>query len=478
MLGSVQGLSILLNVVRTKLVAMLIGPEGVGLNDIYNRVRELIHTTTNVGLDTSGVRGISMSYEKLHQARTDEEKTSAASELEQQITLLRSWELLFACLGVLVCLCLAGPVSYFTFKDYDHLWDYALLAPTVGFSTIICGELVMLKSIRRLKVVALVSMLHVMAGIFVTVPIYYIFGLQGIISAILAFTAVQTVIVISFSYKYYKPRFNMRFVELVKGMPMIRLGMSFVVAGIMAQGAELLISSYFNGSVSASVAGLYRAGYTMTATYAGLVFSAFDTEYFPRLSGVVNDVRLRCQTVCQQLEVGLILMCPVLVSVAVALPILIPLLYSDKFADVIPMTQIAVISIFFRTIYLPSAYLPLASGHSRTYMFIQFVGACDLLLVIVGYSMLGLVGAGLGLVAGNLIDLCLVSLYAYFKYSIRYTVRIFKMILIYALLIIITYFVTTICDGVAYWLLGMSMMIICCSYSLFMFKRINKHPKL
>ena len=49
--GSVQGLNILINIVRTKLVAMLLGPAGVGLNSIYNETRELVHSTTNLGLE-------------------------------------------------------------------------------------------------------------------------------------------------------------------------------------------------------------------------------------------------------------------------------------------------------------------------------------------------------------------------------------------------------------------------------------------
>ena len=72
--GSAQGFGILLNLVRTKLVALLLGPTGIGLNSIYNETRELMHSASNLGMDVSGIRGISQSYELWLNAESEEEK--------------------------------------------------------------------------------------------------------------------------------------------------------------------------------------------------------------------------------------------------------------------------------------------------------------------------------------------------------------------------------------------------------------------
>ena len=72
-------INILLNLLRTKAIAILLGPSGVGLNGIYNETRELIHTTTNLGLDISGVRGISQAFERNDKV-----------EIVRQVTLLRT----------------------------------------------------------------------------------------------------------------------------------------------------------------------------------------------------------------------------------------------------------------------------------------------------------------------------------------------------------------------------------------------------
>lgn len=62
--GSVQGLNIGLNLVRTKLVALFLGvPAGVGLSSIYNETKELIHESTNMGM-TKAVYGKSLWHTK------------------------------------------------------------------------------------------------------------------------------------------------------------------------------------------------------------------------------------------------------------------------------------------------------------------------------------------------------------------------------------------------------------------------------
>ena len=56
--GGVQGLTMLMGVARNKLVALLIGPAGLGFINMYNSVAGLIHQSTNLGLGFSAVKHI------------------------------------------------------------------------------------------------------------------------------------------------------------------------------------------------------------------------------------------------------------------------------------------------------------------------------------------------------------------------------------------------------------------------------------
>jgi O-antigen/teichoic acid export membrane protein len=121
---------------------------------------------------------------------------------------------------------------------------------------------------------------------------------------------------------------------LGEGMEMVRLGVAFTFAGIIGSAAEMVIRSYLNVVGDLDVLGLYNAGYMLTVTYAGMVFSAMETDYFPRLSAVNRDVEATNLTVNRQMEVSLLILAPMLTSLIILLPVLIPLLFLPKISPV------------------------------------------------------------------------------------------------------------------------------------------------
>ena len=56
--GGVQGLNVLIGLVRNKFVAMLLGPGGMGLVSLFNTTVQLISQATNLGIAVSAVRHI------------------------------------------------------------------------------------------------------------------------------------------------------------------------------------------------------------------------------------------------------------------------------------------------------------------------------------------------------------------------------------------------------------------------------------
>ena len=62
--GGVQGLNILVGIVRNKLVAMILGPEGMGLVSLFNSTTKLVSDSTNFGISMSAVKNISLAYDK------------------------------------------------------------------------------------------------------------------------------------------------------------------------------------------------------------------------------------------------------------------------------------------------------------------------------------------------------------------------------------------------------------------------------
>jgi O-antigen/teichoic acid export membrane protein len=463
--GGVQGLNILVGLVRNKLVALLLGPDGMGLVSLFNSAVTFISQATNFGISFSAVKHISELFD-----------SGDESKIEHFVQVVRLWSFLTALLGMLVC-AVAGPwLSESTFSWGDHTLHFVLLSPAVGLLAITGGETAILKGVRSLRSLAVIQLCGVLATLVVSVPLYYYFGQAAIVPVIVLMALVTTLLTISRSYRLYPLRMGSTD-GLREGASMIRLGLAFVVAGVLGSGAEMLIRSYMNVKGGLDDVGLYNAGFMLVCTFAGLVFSSMESDFFPRLSAVPHDdVEVQNLTVNRQIEVSVLIVAPLLSLLMVSIPILVPLLFSSRFVAVIPMAQAAVFSMYVKALSLPVSYLTLARGDSVTYMILE--GVYDLLLVgliMWGYSRWGLVGTGVALSVSYVLDLLMVAGYAYFRYGyymsgqvLRYSV--IQLLLGGAILFAVSRLQVFFPSGIC-WGLGVVLCVVSLLYSLRVLQR-------
>lgn len=458
--GGIQGLNILVGLVRNKIIALLLGPEGVGLISIYNTASTLLQNSTNFGLQMSGVRSISRAYDM-----GDQELT------QKHIRILRAWSLFAALLGFFVCILLSGLLSRWAFSSGDYTIRFMLLAPAVAMAAIAGGETAILKATRHLKQLARTSVIGVLCALLVSVPLFYEFGNDGIIPSIIILAFIQMMLAIVYSYRYYPPCLSFSKSEFLEGKHMITLGTAFVVAGIFGSGAEFAIRSYLS-DMSVSLAGLYNAGYMITMTYAGMVFAAMETDYYPHLSAVCNDPVKMNGAVNRQIEVSLTIVAPMLVALMILLPIVIPLLFSGKFVPVIGMAQIAVLAMYFRALNLPIAYIMLAKGDSMSYMLMELVyDILIVLTVIFGYSNWGLDGTGVALALAGFVDCVCVAGYCCWKYDLVVSHRLVNDFIIQLSIGILALIVCKTLTGWAGWICGAVMILASVYVSMRMLRR-------
>ena len=443
--GGVQGLNIVVSLVRNKLIAVLLGPNGMGLASLFNTTVNFISQATNFGISFSAVKHVSELFE-----RDDE------AAIAHFIKVVRAWSLLTALLGMLVC-AVAGPfLSNLTFAWGDHSLHFILLAPAVGLLAITGGETAILKGARQLRSLAVIQIFTVLAALVISIPVYYFFNQSGIVPVIVLMALTSMLITVRHSYRLYPLRLSGADGILGEGMEMVRLGVAFVVAGVMGSGAEMLIRSYLNvSSGDLDVVGLYNAGFMLTVTYAGMVFSAMETDYFPRLSSVNNDVSATNLTVNRQIEVSLLIVSPMLAVLIIGLPVFIPVLFSSKFLPMVGMAQAAVFSMYIKSISLPVSYIMLAKGDSVGYMVLEAVYDVVLvLLIIYGYRHWGLLGTGVALSLSYVFEILLVGIYAYVRFRYRVSAPVLQYAAIQFALGLSVYIVTLIDNPFIYWTLG------------------------
>lgn len=457
--GGVQGLNILVSLVRNKIVAMLLGPEGMGLASLFQTTVNFISQSTNLGVSFSAVRNVSELFDTGDEAR-----------IVHFIKVVRAWSLLTGLVGMLLCILIGPMLSNLTFSWGNHTLHFVLLSPLVALLAVTGGETAILKGARQLKSLAVIQVYGMLSALVIAIPIYYFFGQSGIVPVMVLMGLTMLLLTIQRSYRLYPLHLTGAKGILGEGMGMVRLGVAFTLAGVLGSGAEFIIRTYLNNVADLKTVGLYNTGYILTMTYAGLVFSAMETDFFPRLSAVNSQWQNCNDIINKQIEVSLLLISPMLVAAQFAIPFVIPILFTTKFMPVVDMVRILLLAIYLRAIKLPISYLPLAKGDSLSYLFLEAVyDILVVLLVIWGYSHWQLLGTGVAITISAVFDNFMIMGYSYLKFHYRPTASVLGYSLLHLSLGVVAFLLATFTDGWQWWIGGLLVFIMTTVATLYTF---------
>ena len=455
--GGVQGLIILIGLVRNKAMAVLLGAAGMGFNALMMSVQTFAAQATNLGLSFGAVPKLSEVYEQDNR-----------SQLDYYVQVIRLWSLIAAALGLLFCVVASGLVDNMTFTWGDHTLHYAMLGVSVAMLAIAGGETAILKATRQMGSLARVQIFAAIGAVVLSVPLYYYWGQSGVIPAIVLIATLNTLLTVIYSYRRFPLKMRFCKQHLRDGYGMIRLGVSFVLAAAIGSGAEVAIRAFLNVEGGMDDVGFYNAAFMITITYAGMVFSAMEADYFPRLSAVNKDVEATNETVNKQMEVSLLLLSPMLVALLMMMPVVIPMLFSSDFLPVVAMAQVAVLAMYFKVQTLPVAYITLARSRSLSYLLLETAYFVVLMVAVVaGFRWWGIWGTGLAIVVAHVVEYVTVTTYAYFQYSYRPTWRVGRHVLVQLSLGVLAYAVSVGAEGWTYWTAEAALALTSTAYSLY-----------
>ena len=407
--GGVQGLKMLISMVRVKLTAYILGGWGMGLITAYNTVSEFLSKASNMGIPLNATRQTSALFEN-----------GTEEQIAHQVMVIRTWVLWSAILSVLICLFFSPIISYFFFEHDWHRWPVVMLTSLVAVSNIIAeGECAILKGLRQVRKVAVIETILALGTLLCTIPLYYIFGIRGVILGLIAcgFLAALVHFFFSLPLVSYKVQ-PLSYRTFLEGLPLIKVGIPYVLAGVANSCLQMVIVAIILAHHTQAELGHYNAGWALMFGYAGLVFLALESDYFPRLSSVSNDKLRMNEAINQQIDVCALILTPMLILLVVFMPFVLELLFEREFLVVEGMATLAVFYPFLRCLALPMGYSVLAKGHSIVFLVLEvcydvFFG----LLIWWCYNAFGLVGAGIALSVGALYDVVIYFLYCHFRYG-------------------------------------------------------------
>lgn len=396
--GGVQVVSILCSIIRTKVIAILLGSVGIGIIGLYNNAIETIAALTGLGLRSSSVRDIS-----------EAEKQGNGSDLSRIITVVRRWSWFVGLLGALVLILLAPLLSQWTFGNNDHIWGFVLLSCTLLFNALMSGEQAILQGTKQLKRLARSSVYGSIAALVVSLPLYYFMGIKGIVPSLILYAAATLIVTLVYRDKAIKEASLTIKETAQQGRQMVTLGVFMTVSAFITTLFSYIFSAYLNACSGEATVGYYQAGYTLMNKYVGLIFTAMAMEYYPRLAGVAKDNKQMSHYVGRQVEMMQLMLAPIIAIFIMLHPLMINILYTADFQHIGGYLLLAIQGISFKAIAWSIGFVLLAKGNGKLYFITELTSdIITLILNVVGYHYWGLAGVGASYTIGFIIYLVII----------------------------------------------------------------------
>lgn len=415
--GSVQFFQILIQIVKSKFIAVLLGPAGVGIIGLYQSGMQLVQNITNMGLASSAVRDVSEAF-----------GLKDYSRINQVITTIRRLVWGTGILGMIVLAVVSPILSKISFGNYDYTIPFIVLSVTLLLDQICAGQKVILQGLRRLTELAKCSVIGSAFGLLVSVPFYYLLGVNGIVPTLILNSVCALVVSWLYSRRIPVQRVEQAPKETLKqGRMMLVMGISMSLSGIFSTIASYIIRAYIQYVNGVEEVGLFQAGFIIMTTYVGLVFNAISTDYYPRLAAVNKD-NLKCQEIInQQGEMATLILAPMLSVCLVFMPVILKILYSDDFLKANDYICWASIGMYLRLAAWVISFSFVAKAESKLFILNEAL-ACFYYIVfsLVGYYWGGLTGIGIGFALNYLVYFIQVYLIARKRYKFRFSNKFVK----------------------------------------------------
>lgn len=464
--GGVQVYQILIQIIKSKFVAVLLGPAGVGIMGLYQSGLQLVQQISSMGLAQSAVRDVS-----------EANGSNDLQRIAKTIIVVRKLVWITGLLGLIIVACCSPLLSKFSFGNYDYTIPFIILSVTLLLDQLSAGQKVVLQGMRRLKDLAKCAAFGVTFGLITSVPLYYWLGVDGIMPTLI----LNSVCSLILSW-FYSRKIKIEKVQVTpkqtfeQGKQMLVMGVSLSLSGIFSTIVAYVLRSFIQGNGGVEEVGLYQAGFVIMTTYVGMVMNAIGTDYYPRLAAINNDNEKCREVVSQQGEIGTMILAPMLTCCLVFMPFVLQLLYSDKFLAANEYISWACLGMMLRFGSWIISYLFVAKAESKLFIKIELsANIYYLIFSLLGYKYLGLKGLGIAFALEYVVYFIQCYLIAGKRYHFRFSHSFIKCYGLQLLLIIACLAIIMIFDGWQKFTLGCAIIAISCFLSI---KGLNQRMDL
>ena len=384
-IGGAQAINYIIGLLRIKVVAVLLGPSGVGLVGLYVSVVGLVQTFAQFGINESGVREVAVAA-----GGKDEQK------IAQMVKTLRRTCWFTGIFGWVLTVALAWPLSQWVFGSTDHVWALAILGSVVLLELVSGGQKALLQGFRRVGDLARIQIAFALLSTLLAIGIYWWLREDGIVPVIILTSVVQLGVSWWFARKVSVSAVTQPWRQTWRNSKkLFQLGSAFMYGALLAGIVGLAIRALIVRDLGIEAAGIYQAAWALSGMFGAFVLQAMGTDFYPRLTAsasINTDVN---RLVNEQIEVGMLMTLPGVLGAIVTAPWLIALFYSEQFLPSQHLLPWFAIGVFVQVVTWPLGMIQRAKG-AALWMFVgqTHLNCLSLILVVAGLPYFGLAAVG------------------------------------------------------------------------------------
>jgi PST family polysaccharide transporter len=460
--GISQVINIAIGFARSKILAICLGPVGIGILGIYQTLQDTIRSFTGLGIDSGGLREIAACN-----ARNNRE------ELVTTISVVGWWIIRTGFFAAAVCLLFCYPISLLAFDKPDYWWEIALLSVALFLTLYNIGQTIILQGLRKITWMVRAGIFANFAGLVLSVPFYFLLGLHSIFLSFIICGACSAVIFASYTRKLKLKTIKISpALAWKRGKEMLKLGIYVSLAGIASTAAMFLIRSYLVHSSSLSDAGLFQAVWTICNIYLMLILRSMGADFYPRLCGIIEDKKQVSELINEQTYIAMALALPIVVLMMALAQWVLVFLYSTDFAAATLMFRWQIAGTFLKILSWPLGYIMLAKNKGRHFIICEIsFYAVYLAAVYVLYPLIGFNALGIGYLLAYIEYLVAVYFVGWQLVDARWKGVVWQMLAVGLFFIASIFAAMYLCNGVSkYFVCG----ALCLSSILFSLYKLNQ----
>ena len=333
-LGSIA--AVIAAILRAKILASWLGPEGTGLLAQLSTLTAVLVPLATLGIGSGLVTMIAEA-----RARNDVERIRRVEAAGRTI----AWTLGGGL--ALAAIVLSPWLAQAIFRDSRYAWIVMLGAVSVPFSAVASVRVSMIQGHSAIRENAILNTAIAFIGMATIVPLAYFFGVRGAVAQLVVITAVWAWLGGALLRPHTAPGPRPWGVDRDLLRPLLRYGTAALLVGLSSTFTLLVLRSILVAKLGLAQNGIYQVCVGVSGMVMPLILSSITTSVWPEIAAKPRDEDA-AEPMRSAVRLGFLLTTAILAGLLIGAPVWVPLFYSQKFVPALDLLPLQFLGDYFR----------------------------------------------------------------------------------------------------------------------------------